>query len=160
MVLSAAVQIILTASLMAEGEAPGKGIDANIAYNPGTSTVIQCTVKKVFFINWPHNEGASEGLCLTAERGNTLYTVIVAPLWHVGSYMHFKPGDPLSISGSLRISGRKKILVARWIKKEGRTLHLRTMAGIPHWESNGPVMKKRIKGRKGRGKGRKGGRGM
>jgi len=153
MVMTAAFKIILMTSLAAKGGSAGSGIDLNIAYNPRSATVIQCTIDKVFTTDWRHDEGSSEGLCLKVKRGRKFYTVIVAPLWHVGSYMNFKSGDTVTISGSLRMDGKKRILVARWIKKKGRTLHLRTIAGVPHWESNGPVPKRRSRGGKGRGRG-------
>ena len=145
--------IFLNLCLLTTGEVKNPIIDMNIPYVPRRAVQVQCRVIKAYTVPWADSSGSSSGICLLVAAKKREFHVIVAPVYHIGNYMTFHPGDRVILFGSSIRSENNNILVARWIRKNGITLYLRDVKGKPLWEYSVPVNRKgrKGKGRKGRG---------
>lgn len=119
-VLNAAV----VGSLFAQG---GRGR----LYNPSTETTVQGQVSRVDSVTGRHGWS---GIHLTVEARDVKYDVHVGPAAYVEQHgFKFTAGDQVDIVGSEVTYNGAKSLIAREIKKDGKTLVLRDKQGFPQW---------------------------
>jgi hypothetical protein len=78
--------------------------------------------------------GAGGALHLAVESDGKPVEVHVGPAWFVEQAgMAFARGDVVEIAGSAVELGGNRVLIAREVRKGGKTLTLRNGRGIPAW---------------------------
>ena len=100
-------------------------------YNPSTKTTAKGTVEQVKQVTGQHGWKGTH-LTLKAESGTM--DVHVGPSAYVSEQgFSFAAGDQIEVVGSKVSIAGKEVLIAREIKKDGKTLVLRDAQGIPKW---------------------------
>lgn len=121
--LPAVVLAALTMAAMAQGQAPRRG---GRNYDVTKETTVSGTVQEVK--NLANRRGGGTHLALKTEAG--VVDVHVGPSWYVAEQQFtLAAGDEVQVTGS-KVG---EAVIAREIKKEGKTLVLRDAAGIPKW---------------------------
>lgn len=104
-------------------------------YNVSTETTVQGTVLTVDTVT---GRRGWSGIHLAVESKEMKYDVHVGPAAYVEQHgFNFAAGDQVEIFGSEITYNGAKTLIAREIKKGGKTLVLRDKQGFPVW-SGGP----------------------
>ncbi len=100
-------------------------------YDPKTEMTVKGTVKEVQELA---GRGAGTGTHLILKTDSGTLPVHVGPSAYIAKkQFSFSKGDQIEVLGSkVSIAGKETIL-AREIKKEGKTLVLRNAQGIPEW---------------------------
>ena len=100
-------------------------------YDPQTEMTIKGTVETV---NQLQGRRGCCGTHLTLNTGAATVPVHVGPAAYVKQQQFsFVKGDEIEVTGSkIQLSG-KDVIIAREIRKEGKTLVLRNPQGIPNW---------------------------
>lgn len=126
---SVSLSIIATLALWA-GSAIAQGAGgAQRIYDPGTETTVKGTVEKITEVT-----GRWSRTHLTLRTDGQSYDVHVGPSDYVSkSGLTFAEGDQVEVTGSHIKSGDTDMIIAREIKKDGKTLTLRDSQGIPKW---------------------------
>lgn len=100
-------------------------------YNPSTETTVKGTVEQVKQVTGQHGWNGTH-LTLKAESGTM--DVHVGPSAYVSKQgFSFAAGDQIEVVGSKVTLAGNGALIAREIKKDGKTLVLRDAQGIPKW---------------------------
>jgi hypothetical protein len=100
-------------------------------YDPKTETTIRGVVQEVREVPGP---GRSTGTHLTVKAGNDLYEVHMGPTWYLTKEKYaFVKGDQLEVTGSKVEYQDADTIIARQVKKDGKTWTLRDSHGIPLW---------------------------
>jgi sporulation protein YlmC with PRC-barrel domain len=103
------------------------------SYNPNTVQTIHGTVQSVGAHKIKGTSIEELRLHVKTDAGKTV-TVDVGPRSYVDSQnFSFRPGDPVTITGSLVKSGDHQVLMASQIQAADRTLNLRAQDGKPLW---------------------------
>jgi hypothetical protein len=124
------VTMVLAACLASSALAQGVGRTRRI-YNPSTETTVKGTVEKVTEIT---GRRAWNGVHLTLKSDDQTYGVHVGRSDYVsGKGFAFSAGDQIEVTGSKVELGGAETIIAREIKKDGKTLTLRDSQGIPKW---------------------------
>ena len=110
----------------------GRGQGAGQMYNPATETTIQGTVEEVKQIPGPR--GGPGGTHLTVKTDRETLDVHLGPTTFLEKQnFTFAKGDQIEVMGSkVKIEGADA-LIAREVKKGGKTLTLRNAQGVPAW---------------------------
>ena len=104
-------------------------------YNPNTETTVTGTVEQVKQVTGRHGWNGTH-LMLKTESGSM--DVHVGPSAYVKEQgFSFAAGEQIEVLGSKATMGGSEALIAREIKKDGKTLVLRDAQGIPQWSRGG-----------------------
>lgn len=100
-------------------------------YNPKTETTVKGTIEEVQELA---GRRGGTGTHLILKTDSSTLPVHVGPSAYIAKkQFSFSKGDQIEVLGSkVSIAGKETIL-AREIKKEGKTLVLRNAQGIPEW---------------------------
>jgi DNA/RNA endonuclease YhcR with UshA esterase domain len=100
-------------------------------YDPQTETTIKGTIEAV---NQVHGRQGCCGEHLSLNTGTALVQVHVGPAAYVKQQQFsFVKGDEIEVTGSKIELNGKDVIIAREIRKQGKTLVLRSPQGIPNW---------------------------
>ncbi len=100
-------------------------------YNPNTEVTVKGTVDDVQQHVGSRRRSGTH-LVLTAESGNL--PVHVGPAAYIaGQQFSFAKGEQVEVVGSKVSLDGGEAIIAREIKKDGRTLVLRNAQGVPEW---------------------------
>ncbi len=102
-------------------------------YDPKTETTVSGTIQEVQQHPGRRGGGTGTDLVLKTEQGNV--DIFVGPSSYVS-----KQGFTFAKSDSIEVTGSKiaKGIIAREIKKSGKTLTLREASGRPMWAGGPP----------------------
>jgi hypothetical protein len=104
-------------------------------YNPSTETTLQGSVTAV---NTATGTRGWNGVHLTVQSAEQKYDVHVGPAAYLASQKFaFAEGDQVEVTGSKVDLNGAPTLIAREIRRDGKTLSLRDKQGFPLW-SRGP----------------------
>jgi DNA/RNA endonuclease YhcR with UshA esterase domain len=105
-------------------------------YNPQTETSVSGTIQEI--TEHPgHRGGTGMDLTLKTEQGPV--NIFVGPTWFITKQgFSFAKGDAVEITGSKVSNNGQEGIIAREIKKSGKTLTLRQASGRPMW-AGGPA---------------------
>ena len=104
-------------------------------YDPTTEVTMKGSVEEV--TEQSGHRGWS-GTHLTLKTDTETLDVHVGPSWFISqNQFSFAKGDQIEITGSKVKLGKGNALLAREIKKGGKTLTLRNAQGIPVWSRTG-----------------------
>jgi len=111
-------------------QAPGPGQGKRM-YNPATETTVKGTVEAVKTVTGRHGWN---GTHLTLKADDKSIDVHLGPASFLKEKgFSFAKGDQIEVTGSkVEYSGAETI-IAREVKKDGKTLVLRNAQGIPEW---------------------------
>jgi hypothetical protein len=100
-------------------------------YDRTTETKINGVIQEVKEVPGP---GKTTGTHLTVKADGQVYDVHVGPTWYLTREEYtFAKGDTVEVIGSkVKYQGANAI-IARQIKKEGKTWTLRNEQGVPLW---------------------------
>lgn len=120
--------LVLPFAYAQRGLGPGQ---QNRIYNPATETTLKGTVEAVKTVTGRHGWN---GTHLTLKAEGKSYDVHLGPASFIKEKgFSFGKGDQVEVTGSkVEYSGAEAI-VAREVKKDGKTLLLRNPQGIPEW---------------------------
>lgn len=114
--------------LLAQSDGPARRVRN---YNPATETTIKGTVEDVMQTDGRHG-WAGVHLKLKGDQGS--YAVHVGPSFYVSSQQFtFAKGDSIEVIGSKVSLNGQDTLIAREIRKDGKSLVLRDQQGFPQW---------------------------
>lgn len=100
-------------------------------YNPSTETTVKGTVEEVRTVS---GRRGWAGAHLTLKSDDKTMDVHVGPSWFLSqNNFTFAKGDEVEVIGSKVTYQKADALVAREIKKGGKTLTLRNADGYPVW---------------------------
>lgn len=111
-------------------QGPGPGQRSRM-YDPATETTVKGTVEEVNTITGRHGWN---GMHLTLKSKDKTIDVHLGP----ASFMKekgfsFAKGDQVEVTGSKTEYAGSATIIAREVKKNGKTLVLRNAQGIPEW---------------------------
>jgi DNA/RNA endonuclease YhcR with UshA esterase domain len=110
------------------GPGPGKCMSN---YDPKTEATMSGTVDRVTQQN---GHGGWQGTHLFLKTDTGTMEVHVGPADYITSQQFsFATGDVVEVTGSKVKIQHQDVLIAREIKKEGKTLVLRNAQGVPSW---------------------------
>lgn len=119
---------LVALSSTAQSNRPGRGM-RNPVYDASTETTIKGTVTDVQKV-----EHRNSGIHLSMKSENGPVEVHLGPSWYIDSkHFSFAKSDEISVTGSLLKSEGTRILIAREVVKDGKTLTLRDKQGVPLW---------------------------
>ena len=122
-----AVSLLLMSPVLAYGQGAWNARN----YDPGTETRVTGTVEQVKQVSGRHGWNGTH-LMLNTEAGPL--EVHAGPSSYLSSQeFSFAKGDEVEVLGSKVKIGDSEALIAREIKKEGKTLVLRNAQGVPQW---------------------------
>lgn len=120
-----ALSAALASSLLAQGGRSGR------LYDPSTEKTVQGKVTKVAPVA---SQRGWSGIHLIVESQDQQYEVHAGPEPYLQQKgFTFAVGDQVEIVGSEILYNGAKTLIAREIKKDGKTLMLRNQQGVPMW---------------------------
>lgn len=129
--VSLCVPILLIACFTGSSAAQG----GTRLYNPATETTMKGTVEKVITTTGRHG---MQGIHLMMQSDNPVREVHVGPAAYVAKNgFEFSAGDQIEVTGSRVNLDGTDVILAREIKKDGKTLTLRNSQGIPDWSGGG-----------------------
>jgi hypothetical protein len=100
-------------------------------YDPKAEVSISGTVDR---ITLQSGHRGWQGTHLFVKTDNGVIEVHVGPTDYIASQrFSFAPGDVVEVTGSKFNMQNKDVLLAREIKKDGKTLVLRNAQGVPNW---------------------------
>ncbi len=100
-------------------------------YDPKTETTINGVIQEVKDVPGPRGR---TGTHLVVKAGEDVYDVHVGPTWYLTQEKYaFTKGDQVEVTGSRVSYQGGQAIVARQIKKDGKTWTLRDKQGIPLW---------------------------
>jgi hypothetical protein len=108
-------------------------------YDPSTVVNVTGTIQEVQQATMPSGHGHMGamnhmGTHLTLKTDNGTYTVLAGPSsFTKNKGFEFNKGDQIEVTGSKVKYNSTEALIAREIKKGGKTLTLRNEQGIPEW---------------------------
>ena len=110
------------------GSGPGNHMSN---YNPKTEVTASGTVDRV---TQESGSRGWQGTHLFLKTDNGVIEVHVGPANYIASQQFaFGAGDVVEVTGSKITMQNKDVLLAREIKKDGKTLVLRNAQGVPNW---------------------------
>ena len=109
---------------------PGPGPQGRM-YDPATETTIKGTVEEVRTVSGRHGWNGIH-LMLKAEK-KTLDVHLGPESFLKEKGFAFAKGDHVEVVGSKVSYGGGETIIAREVKKDGKTLVLRNAQGIPEW---------------------------
>ena len=110
------------------GPGPGKCMSK---YDPKSEVSMSGTVDR---ITQQSGHRGWQGTHLFVKTDNGVIEVHVGPTDYIASQQFsFATGDVIEVTGSKVKMQDKDVLLAREIKKEGKTLVLRNAQGVPNW---------------------------
>lgn len=128
----AALSLLAVFLLPAVSQGPGP---RGRIYNPATETAISGTVDKVTTVD---RGGNWQGVHLSLKSGEETYDVHAGPSAFISDKgFTFTAGDKVEVLGSKVILNNAPALIAREIRKDGKSLTLRDSSGIPLWAGQG-----------------------
>lgn len=126
-IFTIAVSVLFMSPVLAYGQGTGNARN----YDPGTETTVRGTVEQVKQVSGRHGWNGTH-LVLKTEAGPL--EVHAGPSSYLsGQGFSFAQGDGVEVLGSKVKTGDSEALIAREIKKEGKTLVLRNAQGVPQW---------------------------
>jgi len=132
LILSLLVGMLGMAAQAQMGPGTGKHMSN---YDPKSEVTLSGTVDRV---TQPNGQGGWYGTHLFVKGDNALIEVHVGPTDYITSQQFsFATGDVVEVTGSKVKMQDNDVLLAREIKKDGKTLVLRNAQGKPNW-SRGP----------------------
>lgn len=104
-------------------------------YDPATETTISGTVDKVTTVD---RGGTWQGVHLSLKSGEETYDVHAGPSAFISNKgFTFAAGDKVEVLGSKVTLNNAPALIAREIRKNGKSITLRDSSGIPLWAGQG-----------------------
>jgi hypothetical protein len=129
LMIAAAVLTLTAASALARG---GRVQGAGRMYNPATETTVKGTVEEVKQVSGPRGGPGGAHLILKTDK-ETLEVRLGPTAFLEKEKFTFTKGDQIEVTGSkVKIEGANA-LIAREVKKGGKTLTLRDAQGVPAW---------------------------
>jgi hypothetical protein len=127
LILSAAVLMISSAFAQ-------RGLNQRTNYDPATEITIKGTVEEVKEQTCPTCGWSQKGTHLSVKSDNGIFDVRLGPTQFLANHnFSFAKGDQIEIIGSkVKIEGADAV-IAREVKKGGKSLTLRNPQGIPAW---------------------------
>lgn len=120
--------MVLPLAYAQQGPGPGQ---RNRMYDPATETTLKGTVQEVNTVTGRHGWN---GTHLTLKTGDKSVDVHLGPASFLKEKgFSFTKGDQIEVTGSKTEYGGSPTLIAREVKKGGKTLVLRNAQGIPEW---------------------------
>jgi hypothetical protein len=111
-------------------QGPGPGKRARM-YNPANETTVNGTVEEVKIVT---GRRGWNGTHLTLKAENKTFDVHLGPTSFLKEQgFNLAKGDEIEVTGATTESGGSEALIAREVKKGGKTLVLRDAQGIPKW---------------------------
>ena len=111
-------------------QGPGPGQQTRM-YNPANEATVKGTVEKVKTVTGRHGWN---GTHLTLKAENKTFDVHLGPASFLKEQgFSLAKGDEIEVTGATTESGGSEALIAREVKKGGKTLVLRDAQGIPKW---------------------------
>lgn len=108
----------------------------NRIYDVNTFTETKGKVLKIIEIL--PSKGVSGGIHIMLNTGSEDLTVHLGPKWYLDKQsVQLKTGDKIEVKGSKVIIDGTEAIIAREIIKDGNTLKLRDINGIPFWSGKG-----------------------
>ena len=129
LMIAAAVLTLAAASALAQG---GRGQGAGRMYNPATETTVKGTVEGVRQVSGPGGGPGGTHLILKTDK-ETLEVRLGPTTFLEKEKFTFAKGDQIEVTGSKVKIGGAEALIAREVKKDGKTLTLRDAQGVPAW---------------------------
>lgn len=135
LVAIAAVALLLVPAGFAQngqnGSATGK---THRIYDPATETTVTGTIESIHKVrSWRNKAWAGTHLTLKTESGDT-YDIHLGPASYLEQQdFSFAKGEQVEITGSKVMYKGKDAIIAREVKKDGKTLTLRDAQGFPAW---------------------------
>lgn len=122
---------------------PPGGMRRMPMYDPAAETTLTGTVESVEQYSGPCCRGYHSGthVMLKTEAGVT--EVAMGPSAFLSKQeLSFSKGDEIEVTGSKISSGKEPFVIAREVKKGGKTFTLRDKTGKPAWSGRGggPMM--------------------
>jgi len=109
---------------------PGQGQRARI-YNPANETTVKGTVEDVKTVT---GRRGWSGTHLTLKTADKTFDVHLGPSSFLKEKgVSFAKGDQIEVTGATAEVRGSEALIAREVKKDGKTLTLRDAQGIPKW---------------------------
>lgn len=109
---------------------PGPGQRARM-YNPATEATVKGTVEEVKTIT---GRRGWNGTHLTLKTEDKTFDVHLGPSSFLKDKgFSFAKGEQIEVTGSKTEFGGSEAIIAREVKKDGKTLVLRNTQGIPQW---------------------------
>lgn len=128
----AALSLLALLLISAVGQGPGS---RGRIYDPATETTISGTVDKVTTVD---RGGNWQGIHLSLKSGEQIYDVHAGPSAFISDKgFTFAAGDQVEVLGSKVTLNNAPALIAREIRKDGKSLTLRDSSGIPVWAGQG-----------------------
>ncbi|MEJ2008869.1 MAG: DNA-binding protein [Acidobacteriota bacterium] len=112
-------------------QGPGQG---GRMYNPATETTVKGTVEKVKTVTGRHGWNGTH-LTLKAE-GKSIDVHLGPSSFMKEKGFTFAKGNQVEVTGSKTEYAGSEVLIAREVKKDGKTLVLRNAQGIPEWSGS------------------------
>lgn len=104
-------------------------------YDPATETTVSGTVDKVTTVD---RGGNWQGVHLSLKSGEETYDVHAGPSAFISNKgFTFAAGDKVEVLGSKVTLNNAPALIAREIRKNGKSLTLRDSSGTPLWAGQG-----------------------
>lgn len=120
--------LILPFTYAQQGPGPGQ---RSRMYDPSTETTVKGTVEAVNTITGRHGWN---GTHLTLKAKDKTIDVHLGPASFLKEKgFTFAKGDQVQVTGSKAEYGGSATIIAREVKKNGKTLVLRNAHGIPEW---------------------------
>jgi DNA/RNA endonuclease YhcR with UshA esterase domain len=105
-------------------------------YNPQTETTVSGTIQEV--TQHPGQRGGT-GTDLVVKTEQGAVDVFVGPTWYISKQgFSFAKGDAIEVTGSKTAAAGQNGIIAREIKKSGKSLTLREASGRPMWAGGPP----------------------
>jgi sporulation protein YlmC with PRC-barrel domain len=106
-----------------------------LAYNPNAVQTIHGTVKSVGTYRIMEGTTSTHGVLLhvRTDDGRTVRAQLGPRSWMDSQNLAFRPGDPITITGSVAQTGKHETVVVSQIQTANRTIDLRTREGSPLW---------------------------
>lgn len=111
-------------------QGPGPGQRTRM-YDPATETTVKGTVAEVNNVTGRHGWNGTH-LTLKAN-GKTIDVHLGPSAFLKEKEFNFAKGDEIEVTGSKATYGNSTAIIAREVKKGGKTLVLRNAQGIPEW---------------------------
>ncbi len=119
------------ANIFAIAEADSAPRRGTPIYDPKTETTVKGSVEEV---TQQTGKRGWSGTHLMLKTGSGNLEVHVGPARYISEQgFSFAKGDQIEVTGSKVTVSGKEALIAREIKKEGKTLRLRDEQGFPKW---------------------------
>ena len=101
-------------------------------YNTGTEKTITGEIVKIQTVAGLRNR-CYNSTQLTVKTDTKTYTVYLGPIWYVNDKIKLKAGDKITITGSYIKVNSNYLLLARELKRDGKTYKFRRTDGTPYW---------------------------